>query len=78
MPEVRAVAQRSNPMSKEQYRRGHRRAEASHSTFKVRTGGGEDIPLIHGKEQRLRFAVAVVKRYPMSKVSEIQVKRKVL
>ena len=49
MPEVRAVAQRSNPMSKEQYRRGHRRAEASHSTFKVRRGGSEEISLVQGK-----------------------------
>ena len=39
------------------------RAERSHSTFKVRRGGGEEIPLVQGKEQWLRFA-AVMKRYP--------------
>ena len=36
--------------------------------MKVRKGGGEEIPLIQGKEQRLHFAGAAVKRYPMSKV----------
>ena len=35
--------------------------------FKVRRGSGEEIPLIQGKEQRLRFAGAAVKRYPTSK-----------
>ena len=29
-------------------------------------GGGEEIPLIQGKEQRLRFAGAAVTRYPTS------------
>ena len=43
--------------------------------FKVRRGGGEEIPLIQGKEQRLRFAGAAMKRYPMSKVRETQVRR---
>ena len=35
--------------------------------MKVRRGCGEEIPLVQGKEQRLCFAGAVVKRYPMSK-----------
>ena len=30
----------------------------------VRKGGGEEIPLVQGKEQRLCFARAAVKRYP--------------
>ena len=34
----------------------------SSSTFKVRRGSGEEIPLIQGKEQQLRFAGAAVKR----------------
>ena len=34
--------------------------------------GGEEISFVHGKEQRLRFAGATVKRYPMSKVRETQ------
>ena len=42
---------------------------------KVRRGGHEKIPLIQGKEQRLCFAGAAMKRYPTSKVRETQVKR---
>ena len=61
--------------SKEQWLCEHRRAERSYSTFKVRRGGREAIPLIQGKEQRLRFAGAAVKRYPMSKIRETQVRR---
>ena len=38
-------------MSKEQWLCGSRRAERSYSTFKVRRGGGEEIPLVQGKEQ---------------------------
>ena len=30
----------------------------------VRKGGGEEIPLVQGKEQWLRFAGAALKRYP--------------
>ena len=41
----------------------------------VRKGGGEEIPLIQGKEQWLYFAGAAVKRYPMSKVRETQVRQ---
>ena len=43
--------------------------------FKVRRGGGEEIPLAQGKEQWLRFAGATMKRYPMPKLRETQVKR---
>ena len=59
----------------EQWLRGHRRAERRYSTFKVRRGGGEEIPLVQGKEQQLCFAGAAVKRYPTSKVRETQVRR---
>ena len=45
------------------------------SMLKVRKGGGEDIPLIKGKEQWLCFARAAVKRYPVPKVRETQVGR---
>ena len=51
-----------------------RRAKRSHSTFKVSRDGGEEIPLVQGKEQRLCFSGAAMKRYPMSKVRETQVK----
>ena len=43
--------------------------------MKVRKGGGEEIPLVQGKEQRLHFAGAAVKRYPMSKVRENPVRQ---
>ena len=42
--------------------------------LKVRKGGSEEIPFGQGKEQRLCFAGAAVKRYPMPKVRETQVK----
>ena len=55
-----------------------RRAERSYSTFKVRRGGPEKIPLIQDKEQWLRFAGVAMKRYSTSKVRETQVRWEVL
>ena len=69
-PRSGAAAERSNPTSKERWLRGCGRAERSHSMLKVRWDGGEEIPLIQGKEQWLHFAGAAVKRYPASKVRE--------
>ena len=46
----------------------------SYSTFKIRRGGSEEIALVQGKEQRLRFAGAAMKRYPTPKVRETQVR----
>ena len=43
--------------------------------MKVRKGGGEEIPLIQGKEQWLGFAGVAMKRYSMPKVRETQVRR---
>ena len=63
------AVERSNPTSKKLQLRGLRRAERSYSTFKVRRGN-----LVYGKEQRLRFAGAAVKRYLISKVRETQVR----
>ena len=60
-------------MSKEQRLHGHKRAERSYTTSKVRRGGLEEITLVQGKEQQLCFAGAAVKRYPMPKVRETQV-----
>ena len=37
-------------------------------------GGSEEIPLVQGKEQWLRFAGAAMKRYPTPKVRETQVR----
>ena len=53
----------------------HRRAERGYSIFKVKRGGGEEIPVVQGKEQWLCFAGAAVKRYPTPKVRETQVRR---
>ena len=60
----------SYPKSKDQQLPECRRAERSYSAFKVRRGGREEIPLVQGKEQWLRFAGAAMKRYPTSKVRE--------
>ena len=61
-------------MSKEQWLHGRRRAERSYSTFNIRRGSGEEIALVQGKEQLLRFAGAAVKRYPKSKLRETHVR----
>ena len=69
------AAQRSYPTSKEQWLRRCRRAERSYPMFKVRRGNGEEIPLVQGKEQQLRFAGIAVKGYPTSKVRETQIRQ---
>ena len=48
------------------------------SGSKFRRGGGEEILLAQGKEQRLHFAGAAVKRYPTPKVRGTQVRWYVL
>ena len=73
MPGV--AAGRSNPTSKEPWLCRCRRAERSYSMFNVRRGGREEIPLVQGKEQWLRFAGVAMKRYPTCKVRETQVRR---
>ena len=47
----------------------------SYPKLKARTGSSEEIPLVQGKEQWLSFAGAAVKKYPMPKVRETQVRR---
>ena len=42
--------------------------------LKVRKGGGEEIPLVQGKDQWLPFAGAAMKKYPTPKVRESQVR----
>ena len=59
-------------MSKEWWLQQHRRAERSYSTFKVRRGGHEEIPLVQGKVQWPRFAGAALERYPTFKIRETQ------
>ena len=73
-----AARERSYPTSKETLLRRRTRAERRYSMFKVRRGGSEKITLLQGEGKRLRFAGAAVKRHPMSKVRETQVRRQVL
>ena len=73
--EVKGGGREGNPVSKEWWLHGRRRAERNYWTFKVRWGGREEVLLVQGKEQQLRFAGAAVKRYPTSKVREIQVRQ---
>ena len=68
------MTKRSYHRSKEWWLCGHRRAERSYSTFKVRRGGYEEIPLVQGKELQLCLAGAAVKRYPTPQVRETQVR----
>ena len=49
-------------------------SERTYPTSKVRNGSHGDIPHVKGKEQQLHFTGAAVKRYPMSKVRETQVR----
>ena len=65
---------RSNPTSKEWWLHGLE-GQRTCSIFKVRRGGSEELPLMQGKEQQLRFAGAAVKRYATPKVRETQVRR---
>ena len=62
------TAGRSNLKSKERW------LCRSYSTLKIRKGGNEEIPLLQGKEQRLCFPGAALKRYPTLKVRETQVR----
>ena len=48
-PKSGVVAKRTYPTSKEWQLHRPRRAERSYSTFKVRRGGREEIPLVQGK-----------------------------
>ena len=73
--EARAVTGRSNPMPKKWHLHGHRMAKRSYTTFKIRRGGCEEITLLQGKEQRLCFAGAAVKRYPHVQGKKTQVRR---
>ena len=73
-----AAPAKRNPTSKERRLHRHRRAKRSYSTFKVRRGSCEDIPLVQGKEQWLGFAGAAVRRCPTSKVKKTQVRWQVL
>jgi len=49
-------------------------AKRTYPMSKVRNGGHGEIPHVKGKEQQLHFTGAAVKRYPISKVRETQVR----
>ena len=72
MPEARAGGREEQPEEWGLCR--HRRAKRSYPTLKVRNGVSKQILIVQGKEQRLCFAGAAVKRYPTSKVRETQVR----
>ena len=48
-PKLGAAAGRSNPRSKERWLHSCRRAKRRYFMFKVRRGGGEEIPHVQGK-----------------------------
>ena len=50
-------------------------AERSYPMSRVGSSSREEISNVQGKEQRLHFARAAVKRYPMSMVRETQVRQ---
>ena len=76
--EHQAALAQERPRGATPHPRSGTTAERSYPTFKVRRGGSEEIPLVQGKEQWLRFAGVAVKRYPMSKVRETQIRWEVL
>ena len=78
MPEVRGSDWEELPHIQGEATARAQEGRESYSTFKVRRGGREEIPLFQGKEQQLHFAGAAVKRYPTSKVRETQVRWQVL
>ena len=75
MPEARGSSWEELPQVQERWLHGRRRVERSYSTFNVKRGGGEEIPFVRGKEQRLCFAGTAMKRYTTSKVRETQVRQ---
>ena len=60
--------------SEAQKNRSGAAAERAYPMPEVRGSGREELPCIWGKEQRLRFAGAAVKRDLMSNVRETQVR----
>ena len=72
MPEARGGLERWLHVQREVAARAQ---EGLEELFHLKFGraGGEEIPLVQGKEHRLHSAGAAVKRYPTSKVRETQV-----
>ena len=82
MSQVRVVAKRSYPMSKDRDGEGEEQphiqgaaaARAQEGQEELLHTQGQEGRLVQGKEQRLSFAGAAMKRYPTSKVKETQVR----
>ena len=80
--EVRGAAKRSYPLpkvrgggrEKQPHIQGVAAAWAQEGREELLHVHGQEGRLIQGKEQRLRFAGAAVKRYPTTKVRESQVR----
>ena len=75
MPEARGDGREDQPHVQEAVAAWAQESLEELFHIKVRRGGSEEIPLVQGKEQRLHFAGAAVKRYPTPKVRETQVRR---
>ena len=55
-PRSGEATERSYPTSKKWRLHRHRRAERTHSTFKVRRGGHEETPPVQGKRNPSKMA----------------------
>ena len=71
-PEARGSGRDEQP--KERWLQGVGGPFRSYPTLKIRKGSGKELPLVQGKEQRMRFAGAAMKTYPTPKVTETQVR----
>ena len=74
MPEARGSGQEDQPHVQGAVAAWAQEGIEEPSHAEGQEGRREEIPLIEGKEQRLCFAGAAVKRYPTSKVRETQVR----
>ena len=74
MPKARGGSQEGQPQGQGVVAVWAQEGLEEPSNVEGQEGQREEIPLIQGKEQQLCFAGAAVKRYPMPKVREIQVR----
>ena len=75
MPEVRGGGREEQPHSQGVVAARVQEGLEEPSHVEGQQGWWEVIPLIQGKEQRLCFAGAAMKRYPTPKVRETQVRQ---
>ena len=74
MPEARGGGWEDQPHIQEAVAAWAQEGLEELSHVEGQEGGSEEIPLVQGKEQWLRFAGAAMKRYPTPKVRETQVR----